>query len=55
MSITRENTNIHKSNFVAILHTDATSPDGIHRITLVPEIKSTGCINDAMLIRYGIV
>ena len=49
-----ENTNRYESNYGEILHTDATSPDFIARITIVPEIKSTGCLNESMVIGDGL-
>ena len=40
---------------ITILHTDATSPDDISRITTVPEIKLTGCMTGAIFIVDGII
>ena len=50
----RENAEKYKPNAGAILHTDVKSPDVIARITTVTEIKSTGFLTEAMIIRYGI-
>ena len=49
-----ENAKRYKSNVGIILHTDATSPDVIAKITTVPERKSTGCLTDTV-IWYGII
>ena len=53
--IRRENKKRYKSNSGAILDTDAKIIDYISRITIVPEIKSTGCLTDAVVIGYGII
>ena len=53
--IRRENANGYESNVIAIIHTDATGTDVIYRITTIPERSSTGCLNEAMVTRYGII
>ena len=51
----KKNTRGYKSNSGAILDTDAKIIDYISRITIVPEIKSTGCLTDAVVIGDGII
>ena len=53
--IRRENVKIYKSNYGAILHTDAKIPDVIGRIATVTERKSTGCLTEAMVTGDGII
>ena len=51
----RENSKRYKSKPGAILHTGATSPGVIARITTVLERRSTGFLTEAMVIGYGII
>ena len=53
--IRRQKSYIYKSNSGSILHTDATSPNVIVRITTVPKRQSTGCLIQAMIIGYEII
>ena len=53
--IRRENEKRYESNAGAVLHTDATSPNVIVRITTVPKRQSTGCLIQAMIIGYEII
>ena len=46
---------MYKSNYSTILHTDATSDDVIYRLNTVPEINSTGCLTESMVIGDRII
>ena len=51
----RESERLYTSNGSAILHTDEKGPDVIAIIVTFTEGKSTGCLNEAMVIGDGII